>query len=130
MTTTSFVLTSYNIHKGMSPLNRQVKMQGIAQALESVGSDVLCLQEVQGQNLKRNMQYNEYPDQSQHEWFGEFLDLQNSYGTFAATYRCTRNGIDIWTVFTIEFPPFRDFTIPFAVFSLNIKCFFIFAFWI
>ena len=64
----------------MSPLNRQVKMQGIAQALESIGSDVLCLQEVQGQNLKRNMQYNEYPDQSQHEWFGEYLQLQNSYG--------------------------------------------------
>ncbi len=46
--TKSFVLTSYNIHKGMSPLNRQVKMQGIAQALESIESDVLCLQEVQG----------------------------------------------------------------------------------
>ena len=57
--TVSFVLTSYNIHKGMSPMNRQVKMQGIAQALQEVGSDILCLQEVQGQNLKRNMQYNE-----------------------------------------------------------------------
>jgi len=78
--TESFVLTSYNIHKGMSPMNRQVKMQGIAQALEAVGADILCLQEVQGQNLKRNMQYNEYPDQSQHEWFGEFLQLENSYG--------------------------------------------------
>lgn len=78
--TSSFVLTSYNIHKGMSPLNRQVKMQGIAAALEEVGSDILCLQEVQGQNLKRNLQYNEYPDQSQHEWFGEYLSFQNSYG--------------------------------------------------
>ncbi|WP_227695073.1 endonuclease/exonuclease/phosphatase family protein [Psychrobacter fulvigenes] len=76
----SFILTSYNIHKGMSPLNRQVKMQGIAQALEIVASDILCLQEVQGQHLKRNLQYNEYPDQSQHEWFGGYLQLQNSYG--------------------------------------------------
>ncbi len=55
----SFILTSYNIHKGMSPLNRQVKMQGIAQALEIVAPDILCLQEVQGQHLKRNLQYND-----------------------------------------------------------------------
>lgn len=80
MSTNTFVLTSYNIHKGMSIFNRQVKMQGIAEALDTVGSDVLCLQEVQGQNLKRTMQYNEYPDQSQHEWFGEYLQLENSYG--------------------------------------------------
>jgi endonuclease/exonuclease/phosphatase family metal-dependent hydrolase len=76
----SFIITSYNIHKGMSPLNRNVVMQGIADALTEVGSDILCLQEVQGQNLKRVLKYNEYPDQSQHEWFGEYLSLKNSYG--------------------------------------------------
>lgn len=64
----------------MSPLNRQVKIQGIADALRLVNSDVICLQEVQGQNLKRVLKYSEFPDQSQHEWFGEFLELQNSYG--------------------------------------------------
>lgn len=76
----SLIITSYNIHKGMSPLNRHVKLQGIAEALQMVKSDILCLQEVQGQNLKRVLKYNEFPDQSQHEWFGEFLKLQNSYG--------------------------------------------------
>jgi len=76
----SFTITSYNIHKGMSPLNRNVVMQGIADALNEVGPDILCLQEVQGQNLKRVLKYNEYPDQSQHEWFGEYLSLKNSYG--------------------------------------------------
>lgn len=76
----SFIITSYNIHKGMSPLNRRVKMREIAAAIESITPDVLCLQEVQGQNLKRVMRYNEFPDQSQHEWFGEYLNLQNSYG--------------------------------------------------
>lgn len=76
----SFIITSYNIHKGMSPLNRNVVMQGIADALNEVGSDILCLQEVQGRNLKRVLKYNEYPDQSQHEWFGEYLSLKNSYG--------------------------------------------------
>ena len=77
----SLRVTSYNIHKGMSPLNRLVKLQGIAEALKTVNPDILCLQEVQGQNLQRVIKYNEFPDQSQHEWFGEFLSLQNnSYG--------------------------------------------------
>ena len=26
------------------------------------------------------VKYNEYPNQSQHEWFGEFLDCSHSYG--------------------------------------------------
>lgn len=64
----------------MSPLNRFVKMEGIAAALDQVQSDIICLQEVQGQNLKRVVKYNEFPDQSQHEWFGEYLQLENSYG--------------------------------------------------
>lgn len=76
----TILITSYNIHKGMSPLNRVVKLQGIANALQTVNPDIVCLQEVQGQNLKRVMQYNEFPNQSQHEWFGEFLQYQNSYG--------------------------------------------------
>ncbi|MCM3325099.1 hypothetical protein M3670_23680, partial [Cytobacillus kochii] len=63
----SLIITSYNIHKGMSPLNRFVKMEGIAAALNQVQSDIICLQEVQGQNLKRVVKYNEFPDQSQHE---------------------------------------------------------------
>lgn len=67
---------SYNIHKGMSPMNRLVKLNGMANALASIDPDVLCLQEVQGQNLKRAMSFNEYPKQSQHEWFGEYLALK------------------------------------------------------
>lgn len=80
MKKSTITVTSYNIHKGMSPLNRVVKLQGIAQALKTIDPDIVCLQEVQGQNLKRVLRYNEFPDQSQHEWFGEFLQYQNSYG--------------------------------------------------
>ncbi len=76
----SIIVTSYNIHKGMSPLNRQVITQKIGAALRGVGSDILCLQEVQGQHLKREVKYNEYPQQSQHTWFGEYLELEGNYG--------------------------------------------------
>lgn len=78
--TKSITITSYNIHKGMSPLNRLVHMNGMGRALMGVSPDILCLQEVQGQNLKRVVAYNEYPDQSQHEWFGEYLKLSGDYG--------------------------------------------------
>lgn len=73
-------ITTYNIHKGMSPLNRAVKLGGMAEALKAINPDVLCLQEVQGQNLKRAVAFNEYPEQSQHEWFGEYLAYADTYG--------------------------------------------------
>lgn len=76
----SITVTTYNIHKGMSPLNRHVVTQRMGLALKQINPDIMCLQEVQGQNLKRMLKYNEYPNQSQHEWFGEFLDCQHSYG--------------------------------------------------
>ena len=79
-TMSHLTITSYNIHKGMSPLNRYVITQQMGSALQGVNSDILCLQEVQGQHLKRVVKYNEYPDQSQYEWFGEFLDCEHSYG--------------------------------------------------
>lgn len=84
-------VTTYNIHKGMSPLNRLVKVRGIADALRAVNPDILCLQEVQGQNLKRVLKFNEFPDQSQHELFGEFLQYQHSYGK-NAEYRHGHHG--------------------------------------
>ncbi len=80
MNHSTFTVTSYNIHKGMSPLNRRVITHGLARALQELSPDILCLQEVQGQNLKRATAYQEYPDGSHHEWFGEFLGLKRSYG--------------------------------------------------
>lgn len=75
-----FTITSYNIHKGMSPLNRTVILPKIANALKMLAPDIICLQEVQGQNLKRALVYSEYPDQAQHQWFGEYLDFCHGYG--------------------------------------------------
>lgn len=72
-------ITSYNIHKGMSPLNRVVKLDGMAAALKTIAPDILCLQEVQGQHLKRAI-FDNYPKQSHSEWLGECLMCQNVYG--------------------------------------------------
>nr|WP_051012728.1 endonuclease/exonuclease/phosphatase family protein [Moraxella macacae] len=76
----TFTITSYNIHKGMSPLGRKVMVDPIAKALKQLNSDILCLQEVQGQNLKRVLKFNDFPKQPQHEWFGEYLQMLPNYG--------------------------------------------------
>lgn len=77
-------ITSYNIHKGMSPLNRRVIMTQLGQALARLSPDVLCLQEVSGQNLKRILAYDDYPRQAQHDWFGACLGLASDYGKNAS----------------------------------------------
>ncbi len=73
-------ITTYNTHKGMSALNRHVQVIDIAQALKNLTTDILFLQEVQGHNLKRAVKYNDYPDESQHDFFGEYLAFNRTYG--------------------------------------------------
>mgnify|MGYP001558372178 CR=1 FL=1 len=41
-------VASYNIHKGMSPLNRHFVLHGVRQALKALNPDLVFLQEVQG----------------------------------------------------------------------------------
>ncbi len=73
-------ITTYNIHKGMSALNRFAQVEDIAQAMKSLTTDILFLQEVQGQNLKRAVKFNNYPDEAQYDYFGEYLAFNRSYG--------------------------------------------------
>ncbi|MDO5686946.1 MAG: endonuclease/exonuclease/phosphatase family protein [Neisseria sp.] len=76
----TFRLTTYNIHKGMSPLNRHLRLDAIAQALRTLDPDILLLQEVEGENLHRKFKFNTHPQQTQYEYFGEYLALNASYG--------------------------------------------------
>ncbi len=52
--TEPITIATYNIHKGMSPLNRKVQISDMAQALESLKPDILFLQEVQGKTCCAN----------------------------------------------------------------------------
>lgn len=63
----------------MSPLNRAVILPQIAHALAPLSPDIVCLQEVQGQNQKRSAQFETYPP-CQHDWLGDYLDLSYQYG--------------------------------------------------
>ena len=72
-------ITSYNMHKGMSALNRKVQVNRMADALGALGSDVLFLQEVQGQHLNRSRR-TDFPDAPHYDIIGDSLDYHRSYG--------------------------------------------------
>lgn len=76
----SLTLTSYNIHKGMSPLNQKAILQDLARALQNLPSDVFCLQEVQGWHQKRLLKHDDLPNSAQDEWLGGFLGFDSCYG--------------------------------------------------
>ena len=73
-------VSTYNIHKGMSPLNRKVQIGDMAAALDSLKSDILFLQEVQGQNLPREAKLPGFPAKPQHDIIADYLDYHPSYG--------------------------------------------------
>lgn len=78
--TEPITIATYNIHKGMSPLNRKVQISDMAQALESLKPDILFLQEVQGQNLLRELKLPDFPDRPQDNIIADHLAYHTSYG--------------------------------------------------
>ena len=81
-------ITSYNMHKGMSALNRKVQVNRMADALGALGSDVLFLQEVQGQHLNRSRR-TDFPDAPHYDIIGDSLDYHRSYGKNAVYPKTT-----------------------------------------
>lgn len=79
-TAQDLTVISYNIHKGLSPLNRRVVLSGILDALSAHSPDVVCLQEVQGQHSKRVVKFANFPNQSQSVWLGSRLAMDECYG--------------------------------------------------
>ena len=63
-------IATYNMHKGMSALNRQVQLSRMAQALDSLRPDVLFLQEVQGEHLKRQQKLLDFPKAPHYDILG------------------------------------------------------------
>lgn len=77
-------IATYNIHKGMSPLNRHVRVDDIALALEALAPDLLFLQEVQGRNRRRALRHEAWPAVPQHTYLARKLEHKVAYGLNAA----------------------------------------------
>ena len=77
----SITVATYNMHKGMSALNQRVQLSQMADALRQLSADVLFLQEVQGENLRRAQKLADFPHAPHHEVLGEALTYHHrSYG--------------------------------------------------
>jgi len=64
----SLTVVTYNIHKGLSALNRRLVVHEIRERLHALAPDVVFLQEVQGAHLRNSRRHLAWPETSQHEY--------------------------------------------------------------
>ena len=64
-------LATYNIHKGLSPLNRKLVIHEVRDRLDLLKADILLLQEVQGAHAGNKARFANWPDLPQHEHLAE-----------------------------------------------------------
>ncbi|MCW3481878.1 endonuclease/exonuclease/phosphatase family protein [Neisseriaceae bacterium JH1-16] len=77
-------ITTLNMHKGMSPLNRRLQLSSIASGLANLSSDVLFLQEVQGRHALRELKVGNWPAEAQHHYLARLLSYKAAYGLNAS----------------------------------------------
>lgn len=72
------IVASYNIHKGLSPLNRRLVLHDVRQALNQLSPDMVFLQEVQGAHQQHSKRFSTWQD-AQHEYLAGDV-LHSAYG--------------------------------------------------
>lgn len=78
---------TFNMHKGMSALNRHVQLDAIACALAAQVPDLVFLQEVSGENSRADHKHTGWPVLPQHHFLAHRLNLLATYGRNADTRR-------------------------------------------
>lgn len=90
MTTLLKVLT-YNIHKGFSTTRLRFVLHDIKTAINSLNPDLIFLQEIQGEHIKRATRIEKWPKLSQSEFLAESIWPHYAYGK-NAVYRSGHHG--------------------------------------
>lgn len=73
-------VVTYNIHKGFSQFNRRVVLHELRERLHELNSDIVFLQEVQGERRRVPRRAAGYPQQPQHEFLAQELWPHYVYG--------------------------------------------------
>lgn len=97
---TTLKVVTYNIHKGLSPLNQRVVMHDLREQLRGLDADILFLQEVQGQHSLNVRSRADYPVEPQHEFIAEEVWAHHAYG-MNAVYEAGHHGNAILSRFPI-----------------------------
>lgn len=93
------VLT-YNIHKGFSVGNARFILHQIKEALQTIQPDLIFLQEIQGEHIKRQSQIENWPEESQFEFLADELWPHYAYGK-NAVYKKGHHGNAILSKYPI-----------------------------
>lgn len=96
----NFSLFTYNIHKGFTAGNLEFKLHQMRDAVEAIGPDIVCLQEVQGQHDKQAKKVDNWPEESQFDFIAENLWPHVAYGK-NARYSAGHHGNAILSKFPI-----------------------------
>lgn len=78
--TAPLAIASYNIHKGLSHFNRRLTVHELRDRLNTLGSDIVFLQEVQGGHAQRASRFQHWPSKPQHEFLAGHLYTEFAYG--------------------------------------------------
>jgi endonuclease/exonuclease/phosphatase family metal-dependent hydrolase len=78
--TSTISIATYNIHKGLSPLNRKLVIHDVREKLHAFDADIVMLQEVQGAHSKHRTRFVDWPDVPQHEHIAEGRYTDIVYG--------------------------------------------------
>ncbi len=93
---------SYNIHKGVGMRSKTLTIQGIKEAVEQSGANILFLQEIVGENRKSRERFPHWPDASQFEYLADKMWPHYAYGK-NAIYFGGNHGNAILSQFPIVF---------------------------
>jgi endonuclease/exonuclease/phosphatase family metal-dependent hydrolase len=99
MTDTLHIAT-YNIHKGLSFFKRRLVIHEVREHLRLINADLLFLQEVQGDHARQARRFDNWPDQSQHEFIADSVWTDFAYGR-NAVYDAGHHGNAILSRFPI-----------------------------
>ena len=75
-----FKLLTLNMHKGFSALNRQFVLPELRDAVRTLSTDVVFLQEVHGSHLHHAQRHRNWPTVPQYEYLADSMWPEFSYG--------------------------------------------------
>jgi len=89
-----------NVHKGFSALNKRFALPELRECLHARDADLVFLQEVVGQNLRKAEKYLDWPPEPQHEYLAKTSGFSHAYGR-NAVYTAGHHGNAILSRFPI-----------------------------
>lgn len=93
-------VATYNIHKGFSHFNRRVVLHELRDRLHELDTDIVFLQEVQGEHVRHAERFYDYPDGAQHDFIAGKVWPHSAYG-MNSVYEAGHHGNAILSRFPI-----------------------------